>query len=91
MIEACAYEFAKVEDILQTAESLLGEYVWGEYDMLILPPSFPFGGMENPCLTFLTPTILTGDRSLTSVMIHEVTTPLIVILFWKFPDNYSVG
>ena len=81
MIEACAYEFAKVEDILQTAESLLGEYVWGEYDMLILPPSFPFGGMENPCLTFLTPTILTGDRSLTSVMIHEVTTPLIVILF----------
>ena len=74
MIEACAYEFAKVEDILQTAESLLGEYVWGEYDMLILPPSFPFGGMENPCLTFLTPTILTGDRSLTSVMIHEVFT-----------------
>jgi leukotriene-A4 hydrolase len=73
MVDDCEYEFAKVEDILQTAEGLLGEYVWGEYDMLILPPSFPFGGMENPCLTFLTPTIITGDRSLTSVMIHEIT------------------
>lgn len=73
MINACEYEFAKVEEILQTAEAFMGEYVWGEYDMLILPPSFPFGGMENPCLTFLTPTIITGDRSLTSVMIHEIT------------------
>ena len=73
MIDACEFEFAKVEEMLQTAESLMGPYVWGVYDMLILPPSFPFGGMENPCLTFLTPTIITGDRSLANVMVHEIT------------------
>jgi len=73
MIDACEYEFAKVEEMLLTAESLMGPYVWGVYDMLILPPSFPFGGMENPCLTYLTPTIIAGDRSLTSVMAHEIT------------------
>jgi hypothetical protein len=46
--------------------------VWGRYDLLLLPPSFPYGGMENPCLTFVTPTLLAGDRSLTNVVAHEV-------------------
>ena len=47
----------QVGDMLKDAESLLGDYVWGVYDLLVLPPSFPFGGMENPCLTFVTPTM----------------------------------
>lgn len=51
----------------------LNRYVWGRYDILVLPPSFPFGGMENPCLTFVTPTLLTGDKSLASVIAHEAT------------------
>lgn len=50
----------------------MGEYVWGRYDLLLLPPSFGLGGMENPCLTFVTPTLLAGDRSLTNVIAHEI-------------------
>ena len=73
MIEACEYEFADVEKMLQAGESLMGPYVWGDYDLLILPPSFPYGGMENPCLTFATPTVVAGDRSLTSLVAHEIT------------------
>eukprot|EP00775_Hariotina_reticulata_P009872 gene9872-10030_t len=53
-------------------EALAGPYVWGRYDLLLLPPSFPYGGMENPCLTFVTPTLLAGDRSLTNVVAHEI-------------------
>ncbi|KAJ2779362.1 Leucyl aminopeptidase yscIV [Coemansia javaensis] len=71
-IEACAWEFAEAETILQTAEALILPYQWGRYDLLVLPPSFPFGGMENPCLTFVTPTLLAGDRSLTDVIAHEI-------------------
>ena len=56
----------------QTGEELLGPYVWGQYDLLVLPPSFPYGGMENPCLTFVTPTLLAGDRSLANVVAHEI-------------------
>ena len=48
--------------MLKTAEDLLGPYVWGHYDLLVLPPSFPYGGMENPCLTFVTPTLLVGNQ-----------------------------
>lgn len=48
----------QTEAMLQTAEDLAGPYVWGQYDLLVLPPSFPYGGMENPCLTFVTPTLL---------------------------------
>ncbi|XP_031566571.1 leukotriene A-4 hydrolase-like [Actinia tenebrosa] len=73
MVEECALEFAEVETMISTAESLVGEYVWGQYDLLILPPSFPYGGMENPCLTFVTPTLLAGDRSLTGVVAHEIS------------------
>ncbi|GJQ82646.1 hypothetical protein Trydic_g19664 [Trypoxylus dichotomus] len=71
-IEAAAYEFANTEHQLKTAEEICGPYVWGRYDLLILPPSFPFGGMENPCLTFVTPTLLAGDRSLANVIGHEI-------------------
>lgn len=48
----------QTETMLKTAEYLAGPYVWGQYDILVLPPSFPYGGMENPCLTFATPTLL---------------------------------
>ena len=58
--------------MVAAAESLLGPYRWGRYDVLVLPPSFPFGGMENPRLTFATPTILAGDRSLVSLIAHEL-------------------
>ncbi len=72
MIEAAAYECADMETMLRTAEALYGRYRWGRYDVLVLPPSFPYGGMENPRLTFLTPTFLAGDRSLTSLIAHEL-------------------
>ena len=71
-IEAAAYEFADVENMITTAEGLYGPYRWGRYDLLVLPPAFPFGGMENPRLTFATPTILAGDRSLVSLVAHEL-------------------
>ncbi|KAJ2662458.1 Leucyl aminopeptidase yscIV [Coemansia sp. RSA 1200] len=71
-IAACEWEFAEMDKILQTAEDLVTPYQWGRYDLLVLPPSFPFGGMENPCLTFVTPTLLAGDRSLTDVIAHEI-------------------
>lgn len=72
VVEAAAYEFAEMEAMLEAAESLYGPYRWGRYDVLVLPPSFPFGGMENPRLTFATPTILAGDRSLVSLIAHEL-------------------
>jgi aminopeptidase N len=72
MLKAAAYEFADLERMVTTAETLLGPYRWGRYDLLVLPPSFPFGGMENPRLTFATPTILAGDRSLVSLVAHEL-------------------
>lgn len=67
-----AYEFAETEQFIATAEAICGPYVWGRYDILLLPPSFPYGGMENPCLTFVTPTLLAGDRSLANVVAHEI-------------------
>ena len=72
MLEASAYEFEDMEKMLLAAEELYGPYTWGRYDVIVLPPSFPFGGMENPCLTFATPTIIAGDRSLTSLVAHEL-------------------
>jgi leukotriene-A4 hydrolase len=71
-VAAAAYEFADVEAMLACAEALFGLYVWERYDMLVLPPSFPYGGMENPRMTFLTPTVLAGDRSLVDVVAHEL-------------------
>lgn len=72
MLDGAASEVADVEKMIDAAEALYGPYRWGRYDMLVLPPSFPFGGMENPTLTFLTPTIITGDRSNTDVVAHEL-------------------
>ncbi len=74
MLEKAAYEFVDVEKMVDTAEELYGPYRWGRYDLLVLPPSFPFGGMENPRLTFATPTIIAGDRSLTALVAHELAT-----------------
>ncbi len=71
-VEAAAWEFAGIEEQMTTAEGLFGPYDWDRYDMLVLPPSFPYGGMENPRLTFLTPTLLAGDRSLVDVVAHEL-------------------
>ena len=72
LIEASAHEFAEMEDMLVAAESLYGDYVWERYDLLVLPAAFPFGGMENPRLTFATPTIIAGDRSLVALVAHEL-------------------
>ena len=71
-LAAAHHEFADLEQMVEAAEQLYGSYRWGRYDLLLLPPSFPFGGMENPCLTFVTPTIVAGDRSLTSLVAHEL-------------------
>ena len=73
IIDKAAYEFGDTETFIQLAEAYVSPYEWGEYNLLILPPSFPFGGMENPCLTFLTPSLITGDRSLASVVAHEIS------------------
>jgi len=71
-VAAAAQEFEDVEKMIQTTEKLYGPYRWQRYDILVLPPSFPFGGMENPRLTFATPTIIAGDKSLVSVIAHEL-------------------
>jgi aminopeptidase N len=71
-IDKAKWEFAKLGYMVNAAEKLFGPYRWGRYDVIVLPPSFPFGGMENPNLTFLTPTVLAGDRSLTSLLAHEL-------------------
>lgn len=72
MLDLAAAELADMETMVQACEALFGPYRWGRYDVLVLPPSFPFGGMENPCLTFATPTILAGDKSLVSLIAHEL-------------------
>ena len=72
VVDRGAYECADMERMMEVAEALYGPYRWGRYDVLILPPSFPYGGMENPRLTFLTPTFLAGDRSLVSLVAHEL-------------------
>ncbi|MEP7311390.1 MAG: M1 family metallopeptidase [Pseudomonadota bacterium] len=72
MLQGAAAEFIDLEQMVKTAESIYGPYRWGRYDLLILPPSFPFGGMENPRLTFATPTVVAGDRSLVSLVAHEL-------------------
>lgn len=71
-MEAAAYEFDETRKMLDAAEALYGPYDWGRYDLLVLPPSFPFGGMENPCVTFATPSIIAGDKSLNSLVAHEL-------------------
>lgn len=72
LLEAAWNEFAETEQMMVKAEALFGAYRWGRYDLLILPPSFPFGGMENPRLSFITPTVIAGDRSLVGLIAHEL-------------------
>ncbi|MGX7652092.1 M1 family metallopeptidase [Shewanella putrefaciens] len=72
MLKAAVAEFDDTEHMLEVAEALLGPYVWDRYDIIVLPPSFPFGGMENPRLAFLTPTLIAGDKSLVSTVAHEL-------------------
>jgi aminopeptidase N len=72
VVGKAAHEFEDTEKMIATAERLYGPYRWGRYDLLVLPPSFPYGGMENPNMTFVTPTIIVGDKSLVSVISHEL-------------------
>ena len=72
VVDAAAREFEDTEKMITTTESLYGPYRWGRYDLLVLPPSFPFGGMENPRVTFATPTVIVGDKSLVALVAHEL-------------------
>jgi aminopeptidase N len=72
MVDAVQEEFSEMEKMMVEAEKLYGKYAWEQFDVIVLPPSFPFGGMENPRLTFATPTLIAGDKSLTSVIAHEL-------------------
>ncbi|MET0256814.1 MAG: M1 family metallopeptidase [Luteibacter sp.] len=72
VVGKAAHEFEDTEKLIATTERLYGPYAWGRYDILVLPPSFPFGGMENPNMTFATPTVLVGDKSLVSLVSHEL-------------------
>lgn len=72
VLHSAVKEFEDTEKMVEIAESLLGPYPWGRYDMIVLPPSFPFGGMENPRLAFITPTLIAGDKSLVSTVAHEL-------------------
>lgn len=72
MLDAAAREFSDLEQLVATVEGLYGPYRWGRYEVLVLPPSFPFGGMENPVVTFATPTIIAGDKSLIGLVSHEL-------------------
>lgn len=72
LVADAAAEFEDTQAMLEAAESLYGPYRWDRYDLLILPPSFPFGGMENPRLSFITPTIIAGDKSLVGLIAHEL-------------------
>ncbi len=72
IVEKAAWEFADTEGMIEATEARFGPYRWGRYDILVLPPSFPYGGMENPKLTFATPTVLAGDRSQVALIAHEL-------------------
>src|SRR5207249_6899779 len=72
LVEAAAWEFAGMEKMLAAAERLFGPYEWERCDLLVMPPGFPFGGMENPRLVFVTPSLLAGDRSMVNVIAHEL-------------------
>ncbi|MEO6103361.1 MAG: M1 family metallopeptidase, partial [Pseudoxanthomonas sp.] len=87
MADKAAKEFEDTEKMIATAESLYGPYRWGVYDVLVLPPSFPYGGMENPRMTFATPTVIVGDKSLVSLIAHELAHSwsgnLVTMSTWK--------
>jgi leukotriene-A4 hydrolase len=72
IVDAAAWEFADTPRMIAITEQMYGAYLWDRYDLLVLPPSFPFGGMENPRLSFITPTVVSGDRSLINLIAHEL-------------------
>ncbi|MFV0389823.1 MAG: M1 family metallopeptidase [Pyrinomonadaceae bacterium] len=72
VVENAAKEFEDTEKMIEATEAMYGPYRWGRYDLIVLPPSFPYGGMENPMLTFATPTVIAGDKSLVSLVAHEL-------------------
>lgn len=72
VLASAVHEFSDTEEMIELTEAMYGPYRWGRYDLLILPPSFPFGGMENPRLSFITPTVIAGDRSLVNLIAHEL-------------------
>jgi leukotriene-A4 hydrolase len=72
IVDAAAWEFADTPRMIEVTEQMYGPYLWDRYDLLVLPPSFPFGGMENPRLSFITPTVISGDRSLINLIAHEL-------------------
>ncbi|WP_298896562.1 M1 family metallopeptidase [uncultured Psychroserpens sp.] len=72
LVDKAQSEFSDMEKMVVAAENLYGDYDWDQFDVIVLPPSFPFGGMENPRLTFATPTVIAGDKSLTSLIAHEL-------------------
>jgi hypothetical protein len=72
MLDRAAAELSDTEKMVKAAEKLYGPYRWGRYDVIVLPPAFPYGGMENPTLTFLTPTFIAGDKSLVGLVAHEL-------------------
>jgi len=72
IVDQAATEFEDTEKFISIGEQMTIPYTWGRYDILVLPGSFPYGGMENPCLTFVTPTIISGDKSLVNVVAHEI-------------------
>ncbi len=73
IVESAAKEFVDTEKFLEVAENYLTPYEWEQYNILVLPLGFPYRGMENPCLTFVTPSLLAGDKSLVNVIVHEIT------------------
>lgn len=72
VLDKAASEFAGTEEMIRVGESLFGPYDWERFDLLVLPPSFPYGGMENPRMVFLTPTVIKGDASGAQVVAHEL-------------------
>ncbi|TQV73013.1 M1 family metallopeptidase [Aliikangiella marina] len=71
-LDSAAKEFEDTQAMIEATEKLYGDYLWNQYDLLVLPPSFPFGGMENPRLSFITPTVIAGDKSLVNLIAHEL-------------------
>lgn len=90
VVEKARYEFEDTELMLKAAEDLMGPYEWGRYDLVVLPHSFPFGGMENPCLTFVTPTIIAGDRSVAYFIKSRIVLKSLFILHIRkvFQTNF---
>ena len=92
-LDECAAEFDNVDQFIDAADRVTGlpydQLGWGKFDLLVLPSSFPYGGMENPTLTFVTPTLLAGDKSLTNVIAHEVSFFFFFFFFFFFSSKLS--